>query len=209
MKLAIKNQCIAVTEREPLVSGTVGVYTAEFAFDSLWDGYTPVAVFESGGIRRETVITAGKCTVPWETLLPNGYLRIGVYGVNGDKRLPTIYTDRLFVARGTEGAEQAAGPTPGVIEQILTQTAADRSAAEAAADRAEKAAIHQPYPDTGTGTWWVWDVEAGTYTDSGEPYGGGMGNVSSTDIAEILVMDAAEYDALTERPPTTLYLIRG
>lgn len=44
--------------------------------------------------------------------------------------------------------------------------------AESAADRAEDAAIRQPYPNKETGTWWVWDATDGNYKDSGEPYAG-------------------------------------
>ena len=181
MKLEIKNQHISVTEREPLVSGTVS-YTAEFSFDAAWDGYTPVAVFEGSGVQgkvsREAAITDGKCTVPWEVLLPGGYLRVGVYGIRDGERLPTIYTDSLFVARGAESADPAAEPTPGVIEQFVAQTAENRTAAEAAADRAEEAAIHQPYPNAETGTWWVWDAEAGAYVDSGIANAGGGGKAT-------------------------------
>lgn len=39
--------------------------------------------------------------------------------------------------------------------------------------------------------------------------GSGSGNVSSADIANIVVMDRADYDNLPEKSPTTLYLIRG
>ncbi|MGM9618947.1 MAG: hypothetical protein ACI3W8_03835 [Oscillospiraceae bacterium] len=144
MKLEIKNQQITITQRQPLVSGTVNVYTAEFSFDSAWDGYTPVAVFESAGVSgkvsREAAISHGKCTIPWEVLLPGSSLRIGVYGVSGDKRLPTIYADSQFVALGAEQAEESAEYTPSVIEQFVSRVAEDRGSAEAAADRAEAAA---------------------------------------------------------------------
>lgn len=213
MKLTIEKQQIAVTEREALVSGTVNVYTAAFAFDGAWDGYTPVAVFETTGaggkVSREAAITDGTCTVPWEVLLPGSYLRIGVYGVRGDKRLPTIYAESQFVARGAESAEETAEPTPGVIEQVLAQTEEDRLAAEAAADRAEGAALRQPYPDAESGTWWVWDAESGAYRDSGAPYAAAGSYVVSEEVAVIRVLDRAEYEALPEKSATTLYLIRG
>lgn len=38
---------------------------------------------------------------------------------------------------------------------------------------------------------------------------GGTGNVSSAEIDTIVVLDQDEFDALTERPNTTLYTIRG
>ena len=42
-----------------------------------------------------------------------------------------------------------------------------------------------------------------------DPQGKGDGNVYSTDVEYIAVLDQEEYDALTEKSPTTLYLIRG
>lgn len=143
MKITIQNQTIKVTSADILVAGTVNVYEVEFDFDAAWEGYTRMAVFEgrAGGKAesREAVIDGGKAVIPWETLLPNGYLRIGVYGVRDNQRLPTIYTERLTVQRGAEQAEPSAEPTPGVIEQILIQTAADRTAAAESADAAEQA----------------------------------------------------------------------
>lgn len=62
------------------------------------------------------------------------------------------------------------------------------------------------------GTWWVWDAATKKYVDTGVPAsggGGGTGNVSSTDIDTILVMDQEEFDALPNRPNTTIYAIRG
>lgn len=143
MKITIQNQTIKVTSADILVAGTVNVYEVEFDFDAAWEGYTRMAVFEgrAGGRAesREAVIDGGRAVIPWETLLPNGYLRIGVYGVKDSQRLPTIYTERLPVQRGAEQAEPSAEPTPGVIEQILIQTAADRTAAAESADAAEQA----------------------------------------------------------------------
>ena len=128
-----------------LVAGTVNVYEVEFTFDNAWDGYSPVAVFEGRAIgkmvTRKVAIDGGKAVIPWETLLPNGYLRIGVYGLKENQRLPTIYTERLQVQRGAEKAEPGALPTPGVIDQILIQTAADREAAENAARQSETSAM--------------------------------------------------------------------
>lgn len=43
------------------------------------------------------------------------------------------------------------------------------------ADRAEAAAIHQPYPNPSTETWWTWDADAGIYRDTGETSAGIQG----------------------------------
>lgn len=46
-----------------------------------------------------------------------------------------------------------------------------------------------------------------SYTGGGG--GGGGGNVSSNEITNIVVLDRAEYDALTTKDPNTLYFIKG
>ena len=44
-----------------------------------------------------------------------------------------------------------------------------------AAIRAENAAIHQPYINSETETWWVWDISAGAYRDTGKSSRGDPG----------------------------------
>lgn len=174
MDLEITGQSIKIIFCDDLVSGSVGEYTANFKFDDSWDGYELIAVFEGFTVyqreSREMNIVNGSCIVPWETLLPNGYLQVGVYGIKDGLRRPTIYTDMQLVRRGTEGAKIGTEYTPGVVEQFVAQTAENRKAAEEAATRAENAAIHQPYPNSETGTWWVWDAGTGQYEDTGESY---------------------------------------
>lgn len=72
---------------------------------------------------------------------------------------------------------------------------------------------HPPVPGP-NGYWMLWDVDLDKYVESDIPLpsgggGGGSGNVWSQDISTIDVLDRAEYDALPEKDPKTLYLIRG
>ena len=71
---------------------------------------------------------------------------------------------------------------------------------------------HPPVPGP-NGYWMLWDVDLDKYVESDIPLpegcGGGSGNVWSQDISTIDVLDRAEYDALPEKNPKTLYLIRG
>lgn len=71
---------------------------------------------------------------------------------------------------------------------------------------------HPPVPGP-NGYWMLWNVDLDKYVESEFPLpsggGGGTGNVWSQDISTIDVLDRAEYDALLEKDPNTLYLIRG
>ena len=90
--------------------------------------------------------------------------------------------DRAEVAAGKSAdSATAAGQAQQGAEDA--KTAAGQSAAESAdsakvsldaANRAENAAIRQPYPDPETGTWWAWDAETGAYADTGEVYTGNV-----------------------------------
>lgn len=92
MRLRATGQTLELVESERLVSGSVEIYTAAFEFDAAWDGYAKTAVFtDDMGRSAEIALTDNTCTVPWEILRAGKYIHIGIYGVNGDKRYPTIY----------------------------------------------------------------------------------------------------------------------
>ena len=110
-----------------------------------------------------------------------------------------------------------AGETPpeaqqGWVDQVLQAGAA---AAEAA-DRAEEAAVRQPYPNAETGTWWVWNAESGAYVDTGISYGTGDSGGGVTDHEKLTGRDKADQhpmsaitgleDALAGKQPTGTYL---
>lgn len=122
LSFSVSGQRIELTDAAMLVSGTVNEYTARFTFDEAWDGYRRTAVFSCGDISREQLLTDDACTVPWEVLIANGYLHVGVYGAKGDSRLPTVWTERrLFVNPGAGPTEEAAEPSPTLVEQLLTR----------------------------------------------------------------------------------------
>ena len=100
----------------------------------------------------------------------------------------------------------------GWVEQVLQAGAA----AADAADRAEEAAVRQPYPNAETGTWWVWNAESGAYEDTGISYGTGDSGGGVTDHEKLTGRDKADQhpmsaitgleDALAGKQPTGTYL---
>lgn len=124
LSYAVTGQRIELTEPVMLVAGTVNVYTVSFSFDSAWDGFQRTAVFYSRdnttSITREQLLEDDACTVPWEVLISNGYLRVGVYGIKDGSRLPTIWTERrLYINPGAGPTQEAADPSPTLVEQLL------------------------------------------------------------------------------------------
>ena len=75
---------------------------------------------------------------------------------------------RTWVEPSLSTPSETAPPEPeqGWVERVLEAGVSAKEAAE----RAEKAAIHQPYPNAETETWWVWDPGSGEYLDSGLPF---------------------------------------
>lgn len=120
MSFSVSGQRIELTDAAMLVSGTVNEYTARFTFDESWDGYQRTAVFYCNTVEREQLLTDDACTVPWEVLVANGYLRVGVYGTKDGSRLPTIWTERrLYINPGAGPTQEAADPSPTLVEQLL------------------------------------------------------------------------------------------
>ena len=89
-----------------------------------------------------------------------------------------VAKSRMWTTYVEPSIETPAGDPPeteqGWFDQVISAGADAKAFAESAkidADRAEAAAIRQPYPDAESGTWWIWDAVAGEYVDSGVSLG--------------------------------------
>lgn len=152
MRLRATGQTLELVESERLVSGSVEIYTAAFEFDAAWDGYAKTAVFtDDMGRSAEIALTDNTCTVPWEILRAGKYIHIGIYGVNGDKRYPTIYTaNGLRVFEGALPANPSQPPSPTEYEQLLSMIG-DTSALKTTDKSSLVAAINEIYQAGGGG----------------------------------------------------------
>lgn len=101
MKILVTGQNATIKEREKLVANSVKIYTCSFEFDSSWDGFGKTAVFKVGySTPAEMVVASNECTIPYE-VLKQGKLHIGVYGINDDKVMPTVWCEPVEVLEGT------------------------------------------------------------------------------------------------------------
>ena len=185
---------LIVCQRENLTSGSVNVYLVQFEFNDDWDGLDKTAVFQSGDDKIPVVLDgSNQCQIPWEVLEnPRRSLEVGVYGTrDGSIVLPTIWAQLGTIKEGCSPGTNTQPPTPDVYSQIL-----------AVANKAQK--IAQSVRD---------DADAGKFDGEpgpeGKPGPPGAGNVSSSEIAMIRVMDLSDYEALETKNPNTLYLLRG
>lgn len=152
MKLKATGQTLELVEPERLISGSVEIYTAAFEFDAAWDGYAKTAVFRDDSHRTvEVALTGNCCMVPWEILRAGKYIHVGVYGVNGGKRYPTIYTANGFrVLDGALPANPSQPPSPTEYEQLLSMIG-DTSALKTTDKSSLVAAINEIYQAGGGG----------------------------------------------------------
>lgn len=152
MKLKATGQTLELVEPERLISGSVEIYTAAFEFDAAWDGYAKTAVFRDDSHRTvEVALTGNCCTVPWEILRAGRYIHIGIYGVNGGKRYPTIYTANGFrVLDGALPANPSQPPSPTEYEQLLSMIG-DTAALKTTDKSSLVAAINEIYQAGGGG----------------------------------------------------------
>ena len=140
MKLHATNNDLLIKESERLISGSVKIYTCEFTFDESWDGYTVTAVFSTGNRLVNMAIVDGKCEIPYEVLRANARVRIGVFGVDGDRRRPTTYSEWIPVEQGVDvTGGNAQPPAPSVYEQWMNSFSDAAEHAEAAQDAADAA----------------------------------------------------------------------
>lgn len=119
MKLAVRKHDIDVVEPQRLVSGSVNLVHCRFSFDETWDGYGKTAVFATFGGVWAVPLVADAAVIPWEALEAGRRLRIGVYGIKDDTRLPTVYTEPLLVETGAEEGQEPGEPTQSKWAQLM------------------------------------------------------------------------------------------
>lgn len=211
-------------ERETVTSGSVNVYTVQFAFSSEWDGLDKTAVFQAGSDVISVVLDESQtCTIPWEVLEnPRRTLYAGVYGTKGGNVvLPTIWASLGTIQQGVTTGTNTQPPTPDVYSQILAVAEKAQEIAQSVRDDADEGKFNgEPGPagpegPPGGGVPPINPEDEGKILGvlGGNPKwivgGTGSGNLSSPDVSMIRVMDKQEYDELPTKSSTTLYFIKG
>lgn len=108
---------------ERITTGLTGK-AVTFRFGAGWENVTArMAVFEGSGVTKDCLIENGEAVIPHECLtVPGGVLRCGVYGVEGDKKTPTVYAELGQIERGADpSGDTSTDPTLAVWAQILAR----------------------------------------------------------------------------------------
>ena len=166
--------CLNVEAREPVTSGSVNVYEAEFRFSADWDGLDRTAVFAAGDEQISVVLDSDNtCRIPWEVLQsPQRALMAGVYGTSGGEVvLPTVWASLGTIREGVRTGQPAQPPTPDVYDQILAAANQAEQTAQSVRDDADAGKFDGETPYIGeNGNWWIGDKDTEVYAGGDAPY---------------------------------------
>lgn len=176
--------------------GSVNAEQVEIRLDKSWDGLTVFWHWKNlgTGVEKRDLLNdpAAPNDIPWEVLTDLGELRMGLVGLDGETVIkPTIWLTYGYVVDGVdpEAGSDPQPPTPSWEQQMVEQAEAAANAAKAAKETADNL---QASADAGEfngdpgpagppgkspiiqdGNWWIWDVEAQEYRDTGVAASGG------------------------------------
>lgn len=186
LKFRVYEQTISLqsTKSEPR-QGSKDYLELQFSFSSDWNDLSKYVYLQHGEVSVPYDLVEGSVIVD-EYFTEQTEFNVTLFGksADGSVEVPTNVVTVLLKKSNNLWVKDAPEPQNSWFVQVVDA----RDEALAAAIRAENAAIHQPYPNAETGTWWVWSVETGKYEDTGESYGGGGG---TSDHSKLVNRDAA------------------
>lgn len=195
LKFRVYEQTISLqsTKSEPR-QGSKDYLELQFSFSSDWNGLSKYVYLQHGEVSvphdlvEESIIVDEYFTEQTEfnvTLLGKS--------ADGSVEVPTNVVTVFLKESNNLWVKDAPEPQNSWLVQVVDA----RDEALAAAIRAENAAIHQPYPNAETGTWWVWNAEIGQYEDTGISYGGSGGTSDHSKLVNRNAADQHPMSAIT------------
>ena len=131
----VTGAAITVAQNELLTTGMVQAVPVRFRFSPQWAALDRTAVFTAGTVSVSCLLGEdNQCFIPWECLTRAGeYLRVGVYGIRGEKMvLPTVSCLLGPICTGTQPEENTpTEATPTLVQSLLTKAEAAVSVADA------------------------------------------------------------------------------
>ncbi len=123
LKITINERIASIQPgQSEYVTGSVGVDEVLFEFaDNFWDDFIKKAVFQnSEGIIREGFLDSeNKITVPDDILLTEGYIKIGLYGVDANEKVITSTVVKINNKEGTPVDQGGESEYENIYAQVL------------------------------------------------------------------------------------------
>lgn len=174
LKFRVYEQTISLqaTKAEPR-QGSKDYLELQFSFSSDWNDLLKYVYLQHGEVSVPHDLTEGSIIVD-EYFTEQTEFNVTLFGksADGSVEVPTNVVTVFLKESNNLWEKDAPAPQNSWVVQVIDA----RDTALAAAIRAENAAIHQPYPNSGTDTWWVWDANKGEYVDTGVSAAGEKGD---------------------------------
>lgn len=165
LKFRVYEQTISLqsTKAEPR-QGSRDYLELQFSFSSDWNDLLKYVYIQHGEVSVPHDLVDGSVIVD-EYFTEQTEFNVTLFGrsADGSVEVPTNVITVFLKESNNLWVKDAPEPQNSWVVQVVDA----RDAALAAAIRAENAAIHQPYPNSETGTWWVWNAAVGEYKDTG------------------------------------------
>ena len=165
LKFKVYEQTISLqaTRAEPR-QGSKDYLELQFSFSSDWNDLLKYVYLQHGEVSVPHDLVEGSIIVD-EYFTEQTEFNVTLFGksADGSVEVPTNVITVFLKESNNLWKKDAPAPQNSWVVQVIDA----RDEALAAAIRAENAAIHQPYPNEETGTWWVWDADSGAYKDTG------------------------------------------
>lgn len=175
LKFKVYEQTISLqsTNSEPR-QGSKDYLELQFSFSSDWNDLLKYVYLQHGEVSVPHDLVEESIIVD-EYFTEQTEFNVTLFGksADGSVEVPTNVVTVFLKESNNLWVKDAPEPQNSWFVQVVDA----RDEALAAAIRAENAAIHQPYLNAKTGTWWVWNAETGQYEDTGEVTKGDTGPV--------------------------------
>lgn len=131
MQVIVDKHTVTIIKNEIVNEGEYNVQSCNFQFSSDYDGLPKIAIFKTGTVTKQIMLSGNTCITPEEVLQTTGIVGLGVYAyqTDGDNIIlrysptPAVFT----VEPGSyDEGDTPTPPTPSVIEQLqeeITQNA--------------------------------------------------------------------------------------
>lgn len=165
LKFKVYEQTISLqaTKSEPR-QGSKDYLELQFSFSSDWNDLLKYVYLQHGEVSVPHDLVGGSIIVD-EYFTEQTEFNVTLFGksADGSVEVPTNVITVFLKESNNLWEKDAPAPQNSWVVQVIDA----RDEALAAAIRAENAAVRQPYLNSETGTWWVWDVNKGEYVDTG------------------------------------------
>lgn len=175
------------------IVGQVNAEQVTFVVDESWDGLELQAQFFNSADGKPVPMALDEtmtCYVPADATAQPGMVYVALAGY--DDGVVVKLTEKLYYSDAKDGADPDGGIPPeeqtpsylNQIKQILNET---KEVAQSVRDDADQGKFDGPpgkSPEIRNGTWWVWDIEAQDWVDTGVAASGG-GSGGTTDYNEL------------------------